>query len=282
MAQSPPGRVAKRIGAALMILAAVLGVVSIIGIVAGAGSSLRQTLSGPVYTAPAGVNLELKARKYVVMEETGSRSGGSGFSITHNGPLTLGPDDVRVTGPGGATVQTDYPNGTQTVSRGNVIFTGAASFDVADAGEYQVAIAGSAGTRFVIAEDLGSSFESVAGWAVLGFGAGALLVLGVILMLVGAARQRAQTPGLPILVGGTDNPQHGGQQYGGQQHGGQQQGNQPYSGQQPYQYGGAHSADQYGGAGQYGGQQQTLPPAGWYADPQVPGQSRYWDGNRWV
>lgn len=265
MAQSPPGRVAKRIGAALMILAAVLGVVSIIGIIAGAGSSLKQTLDGPVYTAPAGVNLELKARTYVVMEETGSRGGGSGFTITHNGPLMIGPEDVHVTGPTGASVLTGHPGSSQTVTRGNVIFTGAASFDAEDAGEYQIAIAGSAGTRFVIAEDFGSSFKSVAGWGALGFGAVALLVLGVIVMMVGAARQRARVPGLPILAGGTNNP-HGNQQYG----------NQQYGAQQPYQYGGAHSA------GQYGAQQQSLPPAGWYADPQIPGQSRYWDGNRWV
>lgn len=266
MAQSSPGRVVKRIGAAMMILAAVLGVVSVIGIIAGAGSSLRQTLDGPVYTAPAGVNVELKAKTYVVMEQTGTRSGGSGFSITHNGPLTIGPDDVHVTGPGGASVVTDYPDATQTVTRGNLIFTGAATFDAQDAGQYQIAVAGSSGIRFVVAEDLGSSFESVAGWGLLGFGAGALLVLGVILVMVGAARQRAQIPGVPMLAGGTNNP-YGNQQYGNQQ---------PYGGQQAYQYGGTHSA------GQYGAQQQNLPPAGWYADPSIPGQSRYWDGNRWV
>ena len=70
---------------------------------------------------------------------------------------------------------------------------------------------------------------------------------------------------VPILVGGPNNP------YANQQYAAQQPGMQ-----QPYQYGGAHSA------GQYGAQQQSLPPAGWYADPELQGQSRYWDGNRWV
>lgn len=26
----------------------------------------------------------------------------------------------------------------------------------------------------------------------------------------------------------------------------------------------------------------ALPPAGWYADPDLPGQQRYWDGARWT
>lgn len=269
MAQSPPGRVAKRIGAALMLLAAVLGVVSIIGIIAGAGSSLLQTLDGPVYTAPASATMTLEPHTYVILEETGSRSGGGGFTVTHTGSVTIEPSDVIVTGPTGAPVLTGYPNAHQTVSRGNAVFTGAASFDAKDAGQYRIAIPRATGTRFIVAEDIGSSLRSVGGWAALGLGALALLVLGVILMIVGAARQRARVPGVPILAGGAN--QHGANPYGNQQYG-----QHPYGAQQPYQYGGVHSA------GQYGVPRQNLPPAGWYADPQVPGQSRYWDGNRWV
>jgi len=279
MAQSPPGRIAKRIGAALMIVAALMGVVATIGIIAGAGSSLLQTLDGPVYTAPASATMTLKPHTYVILEEAGSRSGGGGFTVTHTGSVTLKPDEVNVAGPTGAPVLTGYPNTHQTVARGNAVFTGAVSFDAKDAGQYRITIPRAAGTRFIVAEDIGSSLQSVGGWAALGFGALALLVLGVILMIVGAARQRARVPGVPMLAGGAN--QHGANPYGNQQYD-----QQPYGAQQPYQYGGGHSAAQYGGGqyggGQYGAPQQDLPPAGWYADPQVPGQSRYWDGNRWV
>lgn len=185
----PAGRSLKRTGLILMIVGALVGVASVIAIVAGIGRSVIDGFTGPVYTAPASTQVLLKHRKYLLLEQVGS--GRSGGLNTAGGSTAITAQDLRVAGPDGSDLPTAQTGSNYTISRDNDVFASAVSFDVPAAGNYQVTVAGPASSRFILAPDVASSVRSVAGWfAGAGLGAAAFVV-GFIMLLVGFGQQRS-------------------------------------------------------------------------------------------
>ena len=78
---------------------------------------------------------------------------------------------------------------------------------VPSAGEYRVAVAGSTGAQVLVSRSVSSGFRSVLPWVAAGAGAGILLVLGLVLLLVALVRApRTAAPARPAPPGSVPPP----------------------------------------------------------------------------
>jgi hypothetical protein len=190
-----------RIGPSLTVSFVVLGVGVAIAIAGGVGTGVKfgQTVLGShAVSLPAHLQRHFGSGTYEVYQRTGSRRGGGGFTFTNDGPTTLTPTDVTVTGADGARVATSYPSGgTETITRGSGSYTGAVVFDIPASGDYTVDIQpdGAGFPEVIVARSLGGAVRAAAKWIVL-FVIGALAAaVGVVLLIVGIVRRnRASRP----------------------------------------------------------------------------------------
>ena len=139
--------------------------------------------------APGSTQLHLRVGKYVLYERTGTRRGGSGFTFTNNGPLTIGPGQVQVTGPNGEPVPVGtLGNVSETITRGSRIYTGAVSFRSRAAGDYIVKVE-SEPRDVIVARSIGDTFAAIAGWFVVAILGGLVVAIGVVLLIIGIVRR---------------------------------------------------------------------------------------------
>jgi hypothetical protein len=83
-----------------------------------------------------------------------------------------------------------YTSSSESLTRDQDIYTGVARFVVPEAGEYHVRIDGPPGKRVVVAPSIGSGFGAVLGWLFAGLASVVALVVGVVLIIIGAIRRR--------------------------------------------------------------------------------------------
>jgi hypothetical protein len=157
------------------------------------------TITTRSVSTPGSTQRHLDAGTWLIFERTGTTTGGAGFTITRNSLTDLTPDEVSVTGPSGAvTVRLAAPN--QTITRGSTIYTSAVQFRVVIAATYQIRVDSVTPGEVLIGRSLSDVFRGFLGFALLG-GLGALfLFIGVVLLIVRAAR-RPQATFLPAWAG---------------------------------------------------------------------------------
>jgi Protein of unknown function (DUF2510) len=184
-------------------LALVVAVVSGVEIGAAVGKPLGQVLTSPIRSTPVDVSLNLTESWYRVFELTGHQSGTGGIHFTRDDAPTLAPRAVAVTGPDGRQVPTSGTgNSTETLTRGNAIFTAAVSFMVSEPGSYRVRVDAEQPTQVIIGPSLGSGFARVWGWFVAGGVAGLAVVVGLTMLIVGLVLGRRPRPVAGPLLSG--------------------------------------------------------------------------------
>lgn len=262
-----------------------------------ASRSFVGVFTSPSRATPAEFSIDAKKGTYAVYERTGTQNRAGNVTFNENAGTVLGPRNVTVTGPGGESIATRGRGSVnETLTRGSIVYTASVRFDTPTAGRYTVRVQGPA-TQVIVARTLTDAFTSAA-LAVIGVVlCGLLLVLGIILLIVGAVRRsRAENRG-PVVP----SPYPTG----------------PYSGYPPASSGttppGSAAPGSYGSPGPYASPSPTpaasWPPAapaaptatpdpsvpaapvapgvastapGWYPDPWEPRAYRYYDGRAWT
>lgn len=177
----------------------VLGVAIATGAVCAAVSgprlfnAVRGAISSPSRSTPVDTVISLRREKYSVFELTGSQSGGTGFSFSDNGPVTLTPTEIKVTGPDGNPVPVSGPgvvSESESLTRGHDIYSVAATLDVPTAGRYHVQIAAAGGAKVIITPSLGGVAASAKGGLIVGGLSVLVAIAGLAFFLAGVARGR--------------------------------------------------------------------------------------------
>jgi hypothetical protein len=173
----------------------------VVGIVGGVGAATHDhdlyATTGATIQTGDDFTVQMHPGHWAVYQETGTeQSVNLGFLHFASSSDGQAPRfQIEAIGPGGAPlVLTPEPtNETQTVRRGDDLFTAQAEMTVVTPGRYQfrVATAGGAATKLLVAPTVGAIIHSVLGWSLTLFVGIGLAVAGLVLFLIDrTARQQ--------------------------------------------------------------------------------------------
>ena len=176
---------------AIVVIALGLAVAIPSGVIAGVRAV--RWFTTPALITPGATARHLSRGTWMVFQET---AGDGVFSPGQGGQTSLVPAQVTVTGPDGAqpTVQPVTEN--ETISRNARTYTAAVQFKVADAGTYQIRVETPEPGEVLIARSLGDTFRDLIGLLAAGAAGTLLVVLGAVLLIVGAVRRSG--PATPV------------------------------------------------------------------------------------
>ena len=180
-----------RFSLAVMVVGGLLGAVAIVNVIP---TFVRTVRSPTSLVAPGATTVELKAGSYQVFERTGTSRGTGNVAITNSGGITLSPEQVVVVGPEGSRLPTASANGSETITLGSGIYTGAVAFRVRTSGDHEVRIEADARGDLFVSRSLGDTFGSMTPWFTVGFSGAVVGCAGFVMANVGAARRRGATP----------------------------------------------------------------------------------------
>lgn len=178
----------------MAVLLLVVGVVAMVVAAVVVVPRFLDQLDGPRFGVPGAATVDLDTGTWVLYERTGTERGGGNVSFTVNGFVTIAPTDVVVDGPAPVRTRAQDVGYTETITRGQAIYTGAVRFDVEQAGRYEIRVlaAGepSRGGEVLVARPISELFSAWP-WFVTGIIGSMLAVVGFVLWLIGAGHRRA-------------------------------------------------------------------------------------------
>ncbi len=190
---TPPTGKKPRLWPSIVLLAVglVAFVTGIVGVASTAVNDVHDYSNAPIYLAPAIVTVNGVVGDYYVYQRDEVLGGPATVpgSSSRSTITTLRPDQVRVTGPTGLPVPTWSGDGTETVTRGNALYSDAVGFHVSTAGTYTVRIGAVTPASVFVAPSIGTLVRRAAGWlAPIGIGILAGLV-GLVLFIIALVRR---------------------------------------------------------------------------------------------
>jgi hypothetical protein len=191
----PPGP-SLRLSIALIVVGAALAIPTFI---AGVVPIVRAVRSPIRFEVPGRAQMHLEHGDYMVYEDKGTSSIGNAFS--QDDSVTITPENVSVTAPDGTAVPVS--------ERGSIIetlnvdgrrYVGAVRFTAPVAGEYVVGVTATpVANHVLVARPIGSVARGSLGWFGLAALGGVILVVGVVLLIVGAVRRgRTAVPAFAV------------------------------------------------------------------------------------
>jgi hypothetical protein len=254
----------KRPGPRLILALLVMGLGVIIGVVSivKAVSPFVNTFRSSTHFSNEVVHQHLGSGEYRVYEGTGTTGGFGSTRFRDVGRVTIGPDNVDITDAAGRSVATDFVSNSETITRGERVYTAAVAFHIDEAGDYTIALHPRFPIEFIIGRSLGDTFKTSAPWIGTAALGGLIFILGLVLLIVGRVRRsRANRP----AFAGAGPPGAGYGAPGAPAYATWPPRPQPPAGPEP---------------GPAPGQAPPVP--GWYTDPGGSNRLRYWDGNQWT
>jgi hypothetical protein len=166
-------------GAALAVPTAIAGFVPIVRAVEAPAAS---------FEAPGSVRVHLAKATYMLYEDTGQSAIGSPFPS--RAVPTILPGEVTVTGAADDNVAV-YEHGAADESRTNNgrRYVGEIRFVTPAAGDYTISVQNATPKNVLVAQPLVDTISAAIGWLALAGLGGLVLVLGVVLLIVGAVRR---------------------------------------------------------------------------------------------
>ncbi len=199
----PPRAHPRRFAVAVRVLIAFAVLLVVTGGVLGyrLGTASTDAMRARPFSTPGTTSLSLTPGSWVVYEQTGRTSQVGPVTSTFDGPVSLAPDDVRVTD-GGTSVPVTTLDANETITEDGTIYTGAVTFRVSRAGTYAVDVT-SLRSHVRIGPDIDESFGRSAGW----FAATGVALLGVLVSggVTWGSRRRL-VPVRPVVAAGPDRP----------------------------------------------------------------------------
>jgi len=174
--------------------------VLLVGLVFGVPASVRavqvflKSINGPALNVPGSTQVHLNSGRWVIFQRTGSKSDYGPVHTSENGPPTITVSDVTVIGAGGA-LQVRELTGTQTITSGSTIYTGAVEFSVPSDDEYTISVASARPVEAMVTRSFSDVVGAFAPWAVVAIAGNLLALLGLIFVLAPAPK-----PGTVTLI----------------------------------------------------------------------------------
>ena len=208
---SPISKVSKvgpRLRTAVPIL--VLGIVLAISGVVRLGMEFWDVVSGPSYTIPGTIRLQLDDGTYTVFERIGYRDTSGPVTVSRFNSVTLNPSNVEVTGPDGETVRVRRTGSNQSIDQNSAHFVSAVEFEPPRSGRYTLRFDSPDRGQVLVQHSFEEVFLRNVPWFLAVVLGGVLGVLGLVLLTVGIVRRsRAKRPALAPIPISAVAPQSG-------------------------------------------------------------------------
>jgi len=178
-----------RISVAVLVIGILIAIPGVLVFANG----IWHTLSGPTYDVPGTTQLHLGKGTYIVFERTGGRQTYGPLTIRRNHGVTIGWNQLSVTGRGGETILVSNSLRNETIDRGSDHYTAAVEFDTPRPGTYTLRFDTTEPGNVIVGRSLGDLFGRRVPWLV-GIGVGWLIALiGMIMLIVGLVRRGRAT-----------------------------------------------------------------------------------------
>jgi hypothetical protein len=184
-----PRRPGPGLGISLVVMGAglVLAIISVIVIVL----PLLGAFTSPVYDVPGQYEVHLRDARYIVYQRTGTRAI---FGSSQEGPtVRIPPESVTVRAPDGTLVPVSYTSKNETITRGSAEYTSSLEFDTPTRGLYQLSLgtdpSNPTSTTVIVARSIGDAIHGVLAWFGVGALGGLIMVVGLVMLIVGATRR---------------------------------------------------------------------------------------------
>jgi hypothetical protein len=168
------------VGLIVAIVSAVLVTIPLVG-----------TFTSTVYDVPADLHVHLHDARYNVYQRSGTSSGFGGID-RDSSVLRIPPSEVSVTAPDGTAVPVSYVSSSERITRGSAVYSSSLEFDAPLNGDYEIRFTNVVPTRVIIVRSIADALRSVGIWIGTGALGGLLLVLGIVMLIVGATRRGRQ------------------------------------------------------------------------------------------
>ena len=152
---------------------------------------LISTFTSTEYSVPGDLRIHLHHSRYTVYQRRGTSSGFGGVDADPS-VIRIQPSQVTVTAPDGTGVPVSLRSTDEKITRGSTVYQSSLEFDAPVNGEYDIRFTNSGSAQVIIVRSIADAIGGVAIWIGAGALGGLLLVLGIVMLIVGATRRGRQ------------------------------------------------------------------------------------------